>query len=215
MRSVRSVHSYPEHPFTLQAGGLPHAASRSEDDAQSGGDHDDAHRSLGYVISPYSKRGTTISTNYNTVNVLRTIEDLLGIDHLNQSDANAAPMTDVFTRHPDFAPYTAIIPGSLCAPPVDPNLVPACHSPGAQISIRVPELHDAAWWAENLKPFNFHDADRLDTEAFNRVLWKGIMGEVPYPTVRSGLDLRKNRREMLKQWEASRIVRRQALGRSW
>src|SRR5262249_8564798 len=46
-----------------------------EDDAQNGGDHIDAHRSLGYVISPYSRRGVTISTNYNTVNVLRTIED--------------------------------------------------------------------------------------------------------------------------------------------
>ena len=174
-----------------------------EDDAQSGGDHVDAHRSLGYVISPYSKRGTTISTNYNTVNVLRTIEDLLGINHLNQSDANAAPMTDVFTRHPNFAPYTTIIPGSLCAPPVDPNLVPACNHRGATITKRVPELHDAAWWAEQLKGFNFHDADHLDTEAFNRVIWKGIMGDAPYPTVRSGLDLRKNRRELLKQWEQS------------
>jgi DNA-binding beta-propeller fold protein YncE len=96
-----------------------------EDDAQSGGDHVDAHRSFGYAISPYSKRGITISTNYNTVNVLRTIEDLLGIDHLNQSDANAAPMADVFTHTPNFTPYSAIIPGSLCAPPVDPNLVHA------------------------------------------------------------------------------------------
>src|SRR5215472_1855203 len=85
-----------------------------EDDAQSGGDHVDAHRSFGYAISPYSKRGVSISTNYNTVNVLRTIEDLLGIDHLNQSDANAAPMADVFTHEANLTPYTALIPGSLC-----------------------------------------------------------------------------------------------------
>ena len=175
-----------------------------EDDAQSGGDHVDAHRSFAFVISPYSKRGVTISTNYHTVNVLRTMEDLLGIDHLNQSDANAAPMTDVFTFHPDFTPYTAAVPGSLCAPLVDPNLAPACSSPSAKITPTVPELHDAAWWAENLKGFNFHDADRLDTEAFNRVLWKGIMGDMPYPTVRSGLDLRKNRAQLLKKWESSK-----------
>jgi len=175
-----------------------------EDDAQSGGDHVDAHRSFGYVISPYSKRGVTISTNYDTVNVLRTIEDLLGIDHLNQSDANAAPMADVFTHTPNFTPYSAIIPGNLCAPPVDPNLVPACNSPSAKITKRVPELHDAGWWAENLKSFNFHDADRLDTEAFNRILWKGIMGDAPYPTVRSGVDMRKNRVNLLKRWEASK-----------
>jgi DNA-binding beta-propeller fold protein YncE len=104
-----------------------------EDDAQEGDDHVDAHRSIGYAISPYSRRGVTISTNYNTVNVLRTIEDILGIDHLNQSDANAAPMADAFTRVPNFTPYSAIIPGSLCAAPVDPNLVPACKQAGARL----------------------------------------------------------------------------------
>jgi DNA-binding beta-propeller fold protein YncE len=180
-----------------------------EDDAQNGGDHMDAHRSLAYVISPYSRRGVTIPTNYNTVNMLRTIEDLLGIDHLNLSDANAAPMSDVFTRTPDLTPYSAIIPGSLCATPVDPNLVPECKSTSAKMSPRLPELHDAAWWAEALKPFDFHDADRIDIEAFNRVLWKGTMGEVPYPTTRSGLDLRKNRARLLKHWEASKTAKRQ------
>jgi len=175
-----------------------------EDDAQSGGDHVDAHRSIGYVISPYSKRGAAISTNYNTVNMLRTMEDILGIGHLNQSDANAAPMTDAFTFKPDFTPYAAVIPGSLCAPPVDPNLVPACKSASATISPRVLELHNAAWWAENMKGFNFHDADKLDADAFNRVLWKGSMGDIPYPAKRSGLDLRKNRWRLLKQWEESK-----------
>jgi YVTN family beta-propeller protein len=175
-----------------------------EDDAQDGGDHVDAHRSIGYVISPYSKRGITISTNYNTVNVLRTIEDLLGIDHLNQSDANAAPMADLFTTRPDFTAYSVIIPGSLCAPPVDPNLVPACKNSSSTITKRIPELHDAAWWAENLKGFDFHDADRLDTDAFNRVLWTGIMGDMPYPTIRSGLNLRRNRTRLLKAWKSQK-----------
>jgi YVTN family beta-propeller protein len=174
-----------------------------EDDAQDGGDHVDAHRSIGYVISPYSKRGATISTNYNTVNMLRTMEDILGIGHLNQSDADAAPMAEAFTFKPDFTPYSAAIAGSLCAPPVDPNLVPACNNPSAKITPRVRELHDAAWWAENVKGFNFHDADKLDTATFNRVLWKGIMGDIPYPTVRSGADLRKNRTQLLKKWEAN------------
>jgi len=172
---------------------------RHEDDAQSGGDHVDAHRSIGYAISAYSKGGATISTNYNTVNVLRTIEDILGIDHLNQSDANAAPMDNVFTRVPDFTPYSAIIPGDLCAPPVDPNLVPACKNANAKITPKLTELHEAAWWAERTKDFNFHDADRVDADTFNRLLWRGIMGDLPYPTTRSGLDLRRNRGQFLKR----------------
>lgn len=175
-----------------------------EDDAQSGGDHVDSHRSFVYAISPYSRRGATISTNYNTVNVLRTIEDLLGIDHLNQSDANAASMADVFTYSPNFTPYTAIIPGSLCAAPVDPNLVPACKSPNAKVTPPIHELHDAAWWAAKLAGFNFQDADRIDAEAYNRVLWEGIMGDVAYPIVRSGLDLRRHRAQLLAKWEASK-----------
>jgi len=178
-----------------------------EDDAQSGGDHIDSHRSFVYAISPYSRRGVTISTNYNTVNVLRTIEDLLSIDHLNQSDANAAPMANVFMRTPDFTPYNAIIPGSLCASPVDPNLVPECQSAHARISPSLRELHDAAWWEEKLRGFDFHDADRIDADAFNRALWEGIMGDLPYPTVRSGLDLRKNRGRLLKRWAASKGTR--------
>jgi YVTN family beta-propeller protein len=175
-----------------------------EDDAQDGGDHVDAHRSFVYAISPYSKRGVTISTNYNTVNVLRTIEDILGIDHLNQSDANAAPMSDLFTRTPNFTPYSVIIPGTLCAAPVSPSLVPACSNSSAKITPVMPELHNAAWWAENMKNFNFQNEDRLDTVAFNHVLWQGIMGDLPYPILRNGLDLRKNRPQLLKKWEAKK-----------
>lgn len=178
-----------------------------EDDSQSGGDHIDSHRSFVYAISPYSRRGVTISTNYNTVNVLRTIEDLLGMNHLSQSDANAAPMADVFTHTPDFTPYTAAIPGDLCAAPVDPNLVPACQTASAKITPKLPEIHDAAWWADALKGFDFHDADRADAEAYNRVLWKGLMGDLPYPTGRSGLDLRKNRAQLLKKWAAEKNKR--------
>jgi hypothetical protein len=117
-------------------------------------------------------------------------------------------MADVFTSTPDFTPYSAVIPGSLCAAPVDPNLVPACntHTLGAKITPRVPELHNAAWWADKLKDFDFHDADRIDAAAFNRVLWDGTMGDVPYPTERSGLDLRKHRKQLLRKWQASKKI---------
>jgi hypothetical protein len=87
---------------------------------------------------------------------------------------------------------------------VDPSLVPECKSAGAKITPKLPELHDAAWWAEALKPFDFHDANKIDVEAYNRVLWEGTMGDIPYPTTRSGKDLRKNRAQLLKQWEAGK-----------
>lgn len=55
-----------------------------------------------------------------------------------------------------------------------------------------------------MKGSNFHDADELDTEAFNRVLWKGIFGDIPYPTTRSGADSRKNRAQLLKKWKETK-----------
>jgi hypothetical protein len=33
---------------------------------------------------------------------------------------------------------------------------------------------------------------------FNRVIWHGLMGDKPYPTNRSGADLRQNREQLLK-----------------
>jgi hypothetical protein len=50
-------------------------------------------------------------------------------------------------------------------------------------------LHDAAWWAEQTKGFRFDKEDMNDERAYNRVLWRGTMGDKPYPTVRSGADL--------------------------
>ncbi|MDZ8108573.1 MAG: beta-propeller fold lactonase family protein [Nostoc sp. DedQUE12a] len=182
-----------------------------EDDCQNGPDHVDSHRSVAYIISPYTKRKTLISTNYNTVSVVRTMEDLLGIGYLGINDANAKPMSDAFTREPDFTPYTAVLPGNLCAAPVDPNLVPACKNSNVQKTTAVSSLHDKQWWAQATKDFYFEVEDKLDPEEFNRVLWSGIKGDnVPYPTERSHADLRQNRAQILTNQAKSQLISAQA-----
>ncbi len=76
-----------------------------EDDAQSGSDHVDAHRTVGFVISPFTRRkGFVDSTMYSTVSMLRTMELLLGLPPLSQHDASATPMTNAFADAPDLAP---------------------------------------------------------------------------------------------------------------
>ena len=97
-----------------------------EDDAQDGPDHVDAHRSTGYGISAYTKRHAVVHKFYNTINMIRTIEDLLGMNHLGMNDANAEPMSAVFNTVPDLTPYEPLLPGILCAPPVVPDLIPEC-----------------------------------------------------------------------------------------
>ena len=67
-----------------------------EDDSQDGADHVDSHRSTTYMVGPYVKKRAVVSTRYSQVNVLRTIEDILGTQHLNLNTANARPMADAF-----------------------------------------------------------------------------------------------------------------------
>src|SRR5262249_53973038 len=79
-----------------------------EDDAQNGSDHVDAHRTMGLVISPYTRRGYVDSTMYSTVSMLRTMELILGLPPLSQYDAAATPMSASFTTRPNLTPYTAL-----------------------------------------------------------------------------------------------------------
>src|SRR5260221_3251561 len=78
-----------------------------EDDPQAGSDHVDSHRSTAYVVGPYVKQGQVVSERYTTVNMLRTIEDILGLDHLNMNTATQRPMTAVFDLSQREWTYTA------------------------------------------------------------------------------------------------------------
>ncbi len=79
-----------------------------EDDPQNGADHVDGHRSTLLVLSPYAKRGVLDDTYYTQLNVVRTIEQILGIQPMNQEDRAAEPMFGAFTAKPDFTPYHAV-----------------------------------------------------------------------------------------------------------
>jgi hypothetical protein len=67
--------------------------------------------------------------------------------------------------------------------------------------------HDAAYWAAKTEGFDFSREDRVDAVKYNLIQWQGLIGEnVPYPTVRDGRDLNKNREALLRQWRASRLL---------
>ena len=77
-----------------------------EDDTQNGVDHVDGHRGPLLIASPYAKRGIVDSTYYSQLNLVKTIEQILGIAPMNQEDRAAEPMFDAFTNTPDYTPYT-------------------------------------------------------------------------------------------------------------
>lgn len=77
----------------------------TEDDAQNGLDHVDGHREPAYVISPWVKRGAVDSHYWTVINMVRSIEQILGLPPMNQNDAAATPMSEIFADKPDFTPF--------------------------------------------------------------------------------------------------------------
>ena len=162
----------------------------TEDDAQDGGDHMDAHRETAYVVGPYVKKGAVVSTRYSSVSFLRTIEDVLGLRHLNLNTAYQRPMTDVFdTTQSAGWNYTAVASTVLQTTTL---LADADVAKGIQYAEgpKVVSTHDGAWWAAETKGFDFRDEDKAPTALFNQVIWRGMMGNKPYPNARSGVVMR-------------------------
>ena len=82
----------------------------TEDDAQNGVDHIDAHRSILMVISPYARKNYVSKVHYSFGSIFKTFWNILGLPYLNQYDAGATDLSDMFTGIPDFTPYTALAP---------------------------------------------------------------------------------------------------------
>jgi YVTN family beta-propeller protein len=145
-----------------------------EDDAQDGGDHVDAHRSTAFVVGPYVKQHAVVSTSYNTVSMVRTIEEILGLDPLNLNDSVALPMTDVFNVNQAKWNYTAT-PSAMLYNTTLPL-------PAKSASLKVPKpTHNAAYWARVTKRLDFSKEDLVDPVAYNRILWQGLKGDQVYP----------------------------------
>lgn len=133
-----------------------------EDDAQSGADHVDAHRTTAYIAGGYIKRHYVDHTMYSTTSMLRTIELILGIPPMSQFDAAATPMWRCFSTSPDSTPFHAL-PSNI-----DLN----------EKNTLTNEL------SKKSAGFDFSGEDRIAEDLFNEVLWKGIKGmnaNVPAP----------------------------------
>jgi hypothetical protein len=133
-----------------------------EDDAQNGGDHVDAHRSLALVISKYSPQGTdggplVDSHFYTTVSVVRTMESLLGLPPMNNNDALAPLIGSMFTGAGDQRPFAADLTNR------DNGLIYTANAKNAV-------------GAKESAKMDFSHADRADARKLNVILWKDAMG---------------------------------------
>jgi DNA-binding beta-propeller fold protein YncE len=148
-----------------------------EDDAQDGGDHVDAHRSVALVISKYAPHATgdrvfVDSRFYSTVSVLRTMETLLGLPPMNNNDAFSSIISSLFTGPGDQPAFEADASNR------ENGLIYAANA------------KNAAGAKESMK-MDFRHADRADAQKLNVILWKDAMGNASVPT--SLTERRRNR----------------------
>jgi DNA-binding beta-propeller fold protein YncE len=136
-----------------------------EDDAQDGADHVDAHRSTALVISKYAQRTPQPFVDhhfYTTVNMVHTMESLLGLPPMNLFDAHAPLMAPLFAGPGTQPPYQVD----------DKNLrngmiyqINAKTAPGAKESSLM----------------NFSRPDAADNKKLNAILWQDAKGSIPMP----------------------------------
>jgi YVTN family beta-propeller protein len=131
----------------------------TEDDAQNGPDHVDAHRTLALVVSPYNQRGGVDSTHYDTASMLGTAEELLGLPPMSIVDARVSRMWKLFGDQPNLTPYDAI----------QPSVVPF-GEPDAPINgANAPMAAQSATW-------DFSREDATPEVALNQAIWKSVKG---------------------------------------
>jgi hypothetical protein len=76
-----------------------------EDDTQNGFDHADGSRSLFLAISPWVKHEYLGRKHYSLESIFKTVDEIFGLPPLNQYDAAATDLRELFTNNPDFTPY--------------------------------------------------------------------------------------------------------------
>jgi len=139
-----------------------------EDDAQDGPDHVDSHRSIALVISKYapltgSSDGKTVPFVdhhfYTTINMVRTIESLLGVPPMNINDSRAAVMAPLFS-------------GQVAQPPFIADY--RNRDNGLLFQMNTKE------WKEG-KDLDFSHADAADHVVLNKFLWQDRKGDEPMP----------------------------------
>ncbi|MBZ5570877.1 MAG: beta-propeller fold lactonase family protein [Acidobacteriia bacterium] len=140
-----------------------------EDDAQDGADHVDAHRSIAFVISKYSPGSAehpfVEHRFYTTVNMIHTMESLLGLPPMNQNDAYAPVMAPLFSGKGDQPAFTADLTNR------DNGLIYQTNPPRGQ-------------GAKESAEMDFSRPDAVNTAVLNAILWRDRKGNASMPAAK-------------------------------
>ena len=164
-----------------------------EDDTQNGIDHVDGHRGPLLVASPYAKQGIVDNSYYTQLNVVKTIEQILGVAPMNQEDRAAWPMFNDFTNKANNTPYTYVpnqipLTQGLTASSSSSSKAAPTFAPATPSQLKIPASERAVYeqwvvWSHNGR-FNGRGAiqDWANPAQLNRLDWYSAHGwKVPYP----------------------------------
>ena len=154
-----------------------------EDDAQDGADHVDAHRSLAFEISKYApgslQHPFVDSRFYTTVNMIHTMETLLGLPPMNQNDAYAPVMAPLFSGPGDQPPFIADWSNR------DNGLIYQTNAARGQGAAQSAKM-------------NFSRPDAVNPAVLNLILWRDRKGSTPMPAPKHTVFPQKRSREEVK-----------------
>lgn len=135
-----------------------------EDDAQSGADHVDAHRTIGFVISPWIKPHAVDHNFHNSDGFLKTLELILGLKPMSQYDAVADPILDWNDSPTNADPYEAIRPSPTLVGELNPKVQDlAANDPRLQMALESQKM-------------DFIHPDAAPALELDQIVWKTVKG---------------------------------------
>jgi len=138
-----------------------------EDDAQDGVDHVSGRRTIALAIGPHIRREALDSNYYTHISMVRTMQDIFGLEPRTRFLANSRAMNSIFDVTARLDPYKAIVP-AIRLDDMNPPLQ----------ALRGREL----WAAQESKKMNWDDLDDVPSDVLNRILWWDAKGfDKPFP----------------------------------
>jgi YVTN family beta-propeller protein len=135
-----------------------------EDDAQSGADHVDAHRTIGFVVSPFIKQASVDHHFHNTDSFLKTMELILGLPPMSQFDAVAEPILDWSHSPNNSAVYDALAPSMTMIGELNPETKDlATGDPRREMALESANM-------------DFTHADAAPALELDQIVWKTVKG---------------------------------------
>lgn len=138
-----------------------------EDDAQDGVDHVSGRRTIALAIGPHIRREALDSNYYTHINLVRTMQDIFGLEPRTRFLANARAMNSVFSAESKLDTYNAIEPKIK----LDDMNPPVTAVNGRE-----------RWATVESAKMNWNDIDDVPSDILNRILWGDAKGfDTPYP----------------------------------